>query len=463
MNATPLPASSPPAHHLLLIDDDLHLLRLLSLRLQANGYRVSTAPSLEAARALLGVEAFDLVLSDVRLPDGDGLVFFDEIRRSHPTLPVILLTAHGTIPDAVDATARGVADYLTKPYDRHVLLARIRQLLALAAPAPAGRDESWRADLHTHSKRMQQLLEEARLVAATDASVLIRGASGSGKEVLARAIHRASLRAAGPFIALNCAAIPENLLESELFGHLRGAFTGALQDRPGLFQAASGGTLFLDEIGDMPATLQAKLLRVLQEGMVRPLGAIRSQPTDARIIAATHRDLDAAISAGDFREDLYYRINVVSLELPSLDQRREDIPLLAEHFLRELAHKHGKALSGFSPAALEALVRAQWPGNVRQLRNVIEQICVLATTALVPRHLVDRALRVPPAPELPYVEAKRRFEQAYLVQLLKLTAGNVTTAARLAERNRTEFYRLLQRHGLSPRAFRDPDSPGLEA
>jgi two-component system response regulator GlrR len=301
---------------------------------------------------------------------------------------------------------------------------------------------------------MVELLEEARLVAATDASILIHGESGSGKEVLARAIHRASPRAERPFVAVNCGAIPEALLESELFGHEKGAFTGAAVRRRGLFQAADGGTLFLDEIGDMPMPLQVKLLRVLQERVVRPVGATASVPVDVRILSATHRDLDAAMRAGQFREDLFYRLNVVGLTLPALDQRREDVPLLAGHFLKIQVAKYRKRINGFAPEAMEALATAAWPGNVRQLYNVVEQVCALATTPLIPLALVLRALRVRGSEVLSYAEAKQRFERDYLVQLLKLTDGNVSDAARLADRNRTEFYRLLQKHELVPAHFR---------
>ncbi len=450
--------------HLLLVDDDTDLLRLLSIRLGASGYRITAAEGVEAARTRLGITRFDLVLSDVRLPDGDGLALFDDIRRQHPALPVILLTAHGSIPDAVEATTRGVAGYLTKPFDSQALLERIAQVLQQSAPprpadsADADADADWRDGLISRSTRMHALLDEARLIAASDASVLIRGESGTGKELLARAIHRASPRATAPFVAINCGAIPEALLESELFGHLRGAFTGATANHTGLIQAANGGTLFLDEIGDMPPALQIKLLRVLQERAVRPVGATRAEAVDLRILSATHRDLDAALAAGQFREDLYYRINVVGLDLPTLAERREDIPLLAEHFLRGLARKYDKPLAGFAPEALAALATASWPGNVRQLQNVVEQVCALATTPLIPRALVDRALRVKPLEALSYAEAKQRFERNYLIQLLKLTAGNVSDAARLAERNRTEFYRLLQRHSLAPELFRGDEA-----
>jgi len=447
----------------LVVDDDPDMLRLLSLRLSSAGYQVTSVTSAEAALTQLEIEHPQLVLSDVRLPGRDGLALFDEIRKRHPTLPVILLTAHGTIPDAVEATARGVFTYLTKPYDARELLDKIGQALALGAPAttPAkAGDESWRAEIVSRSNRMAEMLAEARMVAKSDASVLLRGDSGAGKELLARAIHRASARAAHPFIAVNCGAIPEALLESELFGHMKGAFTDAHANHKGLFQQADGGTLLLDEIGDMPPALQVKLLRVLQERAVRPLGGSQSIAVDVRIISATHRDLDAAMEAGQFREDLYYRLNVVTLHLPTLAERREDIPLLANHFLHRLASKYGKRLSGFAPEALKALATAPWPGNVRQLFNVVEQVCALSSSPLIPLALVQRALRVPTVEVQTYAQAKERFEREYLVGLRKLTDGNVADAARLADRNRTEFYRLLQKHDLTPGLFKSDAGTG---
>jgi two-component system response regulator GlrR len=433
---------------LLVVDDDPDMLRLLSMRLSSVGYQVTAVTSAETALTQLEIEHPQLVLSDVRLPGRDGLQLFDEIRKRHPSLPVILLTAHGTIPDAVEATARGVFTYLTKPYDGRELLDKIAQALALGAPAstPAkAGDESWRAEIVSRSNRMSELLAEARMVAKSDA------------------IHRASARADKPFVAVNCGAIPEALLESELFGHMKGAFTDAHANHKGLFQQADGGTLLLDEIGDMPPALQVKLLRVLQERAVRPLGASQSIEVDVRIISATHRDLDAAMEAGQFREDLYYRLNVVTLTLPPLSARREDIPLLANHFLQKLSTKYGKRLSGFAPEALKALATAAWPGNVRQLYNVVEQVCALSSSPLIPLALVQRALRVPTVEVQTYAEAKQRFERDYLVGLLKLTDGNVADAARLADRNRTEFYRLLQKHELTPGHFKaDPVAPGSE-
>ncbi|MFL9927048.1 sigma 54-interacting transcriptional regulator [Herbaspirillum lusitanum] len=447
------------APQLLLVDDDPDLLRLLSLRLQANGYRVATVGSAEAALAQMDIALPALVITDVRLPGQDGLALFDQIRLRHATLPVILLTAHGTIPDAVEATTRGAFAYLTKPYDSTLFLDKIAQALNLSAPPLLGEDEAWRADLISRSQKVAELLAEAKLVAASDASILLRGDSGTGKELLARAIHRASPRAQAPFIAVNCGAIPEQLLESELFGHVKGAFTGAVEQRDGLFQAADGGSLFLDEIGDMPLPLQVKLLRVLQERTVRQVGANHAQAVDVRVISATHRDLEAAMAEGSFREDLYYRLNVVTLNLPPLAERREDISLLANHFLQAIATRYGKRLNGFAPDALELLSMADWPGNVRQLYNVVEQVCALSTAPLIPASLVQRALRVPALDMLRYADAKQKFERDYLIRILKLTDGNVSDAARLADRNRTEFYRLLQKNGLDPRMFRGDEDP----
>jgi two-component system response regulator GlrR len=450
-------AASAISPHLLVVDDDADMLRLLTMRLTAAGYRVTAVASAEAALTQLHIERPQLVLSDVRLPGRDGLALFDDIRKQHPSLPVILLTAHGTIPDAVEATERGVFTYLTKPFDGKGLLDKIAQALALSAPAtPArrGGPEAWQSQIISRSSRMAEALAEARMVAQSDASVLLRGESGTGKELLAQAIHQASPRAGKPFVAVNCGAIPEALLESELFGHVKGAFTDAVANHKGLFQAADGGTLLLDEIGDMPPALQIKLLRVLQERVVRPLGSSQSIPVDVRIISATHRDLDAAMAEGQFRADLYYRLNVVTLTLPPLSERREDIPLLANHFLLKLAAKYDKRLSGFAPEALKALSTAAWPGNVRQLYNVVEQVCALSTTPLVPLALVQRALRSPSVQVLTFAEAKQHFERDYLVGLLKLTDGNVADAARLADRNRTEFYRLMQKHGLTPGHFK---------
>jgi two-component system response regulator GlrR len=440
---------------ILLVDDDRDLLKLISLRLTAAGYAVQTAESGAQALAQLAVARAQLVITDLRMEGMDGMALFDRIHAAMPTLPVIILTAHGTIPDAVAATRRGVFSFLTKPFDGKDLLAQVENALRLSGAAESiGEPEAWRAAIVTRSQRMEEVLRQAKLVAGSDASVLIFGESGSGKELLAQAIHLASARAKGPFMAVNCAAIPEHLLESELFGHAKGAFSGAIYAHRGLFQAAQGGTLFLDEIGDMPLALQAKLLRALQDRSVRPVGSTEMVPIDVRVISATHRDLSESIRSGAFRPDLYYRLNVVSLALPPLSDRREDVPLLCAHFVSQLAVRYGKPARTFAPEAMELLVNASWPGNVRQLLNVVEQTVALSTSPLIPATLVQQALRDDNTMMVSLDEARRAFEHDYLVRLLRTTEGNVTQAARMAQRNRTEFYKLLQRHDLSPGFFK---------
>ncbi|HRE14610.1 MAG TPA: sigma 54-interacting transcriptional regulator [Usitatibacteraceae bacterium] len=442
--------------NLLLVDDDPDLLRLLTIRLKANGYGVTAVDSGPRALAAIGASRPDLVLTDLRMDGMDGMALFQEIQASYPGLPVIILTAHGTIPDAVAAVKRGVFGYLTKPYDAEDLLAQIARALKLhGGKSRGGGGQAWREEIVTRSSLMEDLLARVQRVAASDASVLIQGESGTGKELLARAIHRASPRAAAPFVAINCGAIPETLLESELFGHTKGSFTGAIADHRGLFVAADKGTLFLDEIGDMPLALQVKLLRVIETREVRPIGATRSIPFDVRIISATHRDLAREKDAGGFREDLYYRLNVVGLRLPSLGERPEDIPLLARHFLASLAPRYGRENPAFAPDAQELLAKARWPGNVRQLYNVVEQSIALCPTEIIPVAFVEQAIQVEMHEMTSFEDARKRFERDYLTRLMKLTRGSVTQAARLARRNRTEFYKLLQRHGLEAALFKE--------
>jgi two-component system response regulator GlrR len=437
----------------LLVDDDKDLLQLIAMRLTAAGYAVTAVESGEAALAALAVSRPQVVVTDLRMHGMDGMALFDAIHRDSPSLPVVILTAHGTIPEAVMATRRGVFSFLTKPFEPKVLLDTVAEAMRLSSPT-MGDMEEWRAELITRSSAMEDLLAQARRVAASDASVCLYGASGTGKELMARAIHRASPRGEAPFVAVNCGAIPEGLLESELFGHKKGSFTGAVSDRRGLFQAAQGGTLFLDEIGDMPLPLQVKLLRALEERKVRPVGSHESHDIDVRVIAATHRKLEERIASGEFREDLYYRLNVVKLYIPTLAERREDIPLLANHFLSRLAERYRKGRLALAPEAMQLLVSAPWPGNVRQLLNVIEQAVALAPTEVIPESLVRQALDAGDTTLTPLDEARRAFERDYLVRILKITGGNVTKAARLAGRNRTEFYRLLERHSLEPGMFK---------
>ena len=438
--------------NLLLVDDDPGLLKLLGMRLTSEGFHIVTAESGQEALKLLLKEKIDLVISDLRMDEMDGMALFAEIQRPQPGMPVIILTAHGSIPDAVAATQQGVFSFLTKPVDRDALYKAIDEALELVTTVS---DEEWSKDIVTRSPQMLRLLEQAKLVAQSDVSVLINGQSGTGKEVLAQAIHRASPRAKKPFIAINCGALPEQLLESELFGHAKGAFTGAVSSREGLFQAAEGGTLFLDEIGDMPMALQVKLLRVLQERKVRPLGSNRDIDIDVRILSATHRDLPKAMERNEFREDLYYRLNVVNLRIPTLCERAEDIPDLANHLLRESAKRHKPFVRSFSTDAMKCLMTASWPGNVRQLVNVIEQCVALTTAPVISEALVTQALQGENTALPTFAEARGHFEMTYLRKLLQMTKGNVTQAARMAGRNRTEFYKLLSRHGLDANDFKE--------
>lgn len=437
---------------LLLVDDDPGLLKLLGMRLISEGYSVVTAESGPEALRVLGREKVDLVISDLRMDEMDGLQLFSEIQKGQPGMPVIILTAHGSIPDAVAATQQGVFSFLTKPVDKDALYQAIDEALEQRSPAT---DEAWRQAIVTRSPLMLRLLEQAGMVAQSDVSVLINGQSGTGKEIVAQAIHNASPRHDKPFVAINCGALPEQLLESELFGHARGAFTGAVSNREGLFQAAEGGTLFLDEIGDMPVALQVKLLRVLQERKVRPLGSNRDIEINVRIISATHRDLPKAMARGEFREDLFYRLNVVNLKIPPLSERTEDIPLLANHLLRQSADRHKPFVRAFSSDAMKRLMAANWPGNVRQLVNVIEQCVALTSSPVIGDALVEQALEGENTALPTFVEARNHFELNYLRKLLQITRGNVTHAARMAGRNRTEFYKLLSRHELDANDFKE--------
>jgi len=439
----------------LLVDDDPDLLRLLALRLTAAGFELDTVGSGVAALSRMAIFRPHVVVTDLRMDGMDGMALFDALHEQYPTLPIIILTAHGTISDAVAATQRGVFGFLTKPVDKNVLVQQVNDAIRIGHTSDAiNGSEEWRARIITQSPVMEELLSQAHRVAQSKASVFIGGESGTGKELLARAIHEASTRKDGPFVAVNCSAIPESLFESELFGHRKGAFTGATRDHQGLFRAADGGTLFLDEIGDMPKSIQVKLLRALQEMRVRPVGATQDEEVDVRIISATHTDLDKAMQEGSFREDLYYRLNVVTFQLPPLAQRREDISLLAMYFLRELSDGYGDRVKGFSPEAMECLVNSDWPGNVRQLRNVVEQSVALSSTPLIPITLIQRALRDEPTSFQSLQDARDQFERNYLIRLLQMTNGNVTQAAKLAKRNRTEFYRLLSRHGMNPSLFK---------
>jgi two-component system, NtrC family, response regulator GlrR len=442
----------PTRGRILLVDDDPGLLRLLGIRLSAEHYDVEAVES--AAEALTALPRFrpDLVITDLRMENMDGIGLLKEIQRQRPGLCVLLLTAHGTIPDAVEATQSGAFGFLTKPIDKQQLLDYVERAMKVSGLPKAEHD--WNLDIITRSVAMEECLKQAHMVSSTDTRVLITGESGTGKELIARAIHRASPRRERPFVAINCSAMAENLLESELFGHEKGAFTGAHRSHKGLFQAAHGGTLLLDEIGDMPMRLQVKLLRVLQEHQVRPVGATDPVSVDTRVISATHRDLKDLMVAGAFREDLYYRLNVVNIHLPPLRARREDVPLLVDHFLEQIAAESGQDRKVYAPEAVELLVANDWPGNVRELYNVVRQNVALSPTRVIPAEQVRSALgeRAQGLPS--FSEARDEFTRNYLSQLLQITGGNVSQAARLAKRNRTDFYKLLARHKLNSEQFK---------
>jgi two-component system response regulator GlrR len=437
---------------ILLVDDDPGLLRLLSIRLRAEEYEVEAVESAHKALAVLNRFRPDLVITDLRMDKMDGIGLLKELQSHSPGLRVLIITAHGTIPDAVTATQSGAFGFLTKPIDKDELMENVERAMKVSGSAEV--DDDWAAEIITRNKKLQETLTQAKMVAVTDTRVLITGESGTGKELLARAIHRASPRKDKPFVAINCSAMAENLLESELFGHVKGAFTGATRDHQGLFQAAEGGTLLLDEIGDMPMRLQVKLLRVLQEHQVRPVGSTEAIEVDVRVLSATHRDLQEMMREGNFREDLYYRLNVVQISLPVLDDRREDIPLLVAHFLQQISSEAEQERKVYAPEAVELLVTAEWPGNIRQLHNIVRQNVALSRSPVISGELVQSSLGEHGGKLASFSEARDEFTRNYLSQILQITTGNVSQAARLAKRNRTDFYKLLARHGLNPDSFK---------
>ena len=437
---------------ILLVDDDPGLLRLLSIRLRAEAYDVEAVESAHKALAVLNRFRPDLVITDLKMDKMDGIGLLKELQSESPGLRVVIITAHGTIPDAVTATQSGAFGFLTKPVDKDELMDTVDRAMKMSGSVEV--EDDWAAEIITRNRRLKEILAQSKMVAATDARVMITGQSGTGKELLAKAIHRASPRHDKPFVAINCSAMAEDLLESELFGHMRGSFTGATRDHDGLFKAAEGGTLLLDEIGDMPARLQVKLLRVLQEHQVRPVGSTEPVQVDVRVISATHQDLNRMMRDGSFREDLYYRLNVVHIDLPGLDARREDIPLLVSHFLQAIAKDGGHGRKVYSPEAVELLVTAEWPGNIRQLYNVVRQNVALSRSPVISGELVQSSLGEHAGKLMSFSDARDEFTRNYLSQILQITMGNVSQAARLAKRNRTDFYKLLARHDLNPDAFK---------
>lgn len=382
------------AHTILIVDDELNIRRVLERAFAKEGYQVHTAEGGHQALRILDETPCDLMLTDVVMPDMTGLELLKRARKKHPNLQVILMTAFGTIPTAVEAMRSGAYDFLTKPLDMELLRKVVRNALRepAAAPKTAPRKAPKRKQVAFigESPAIKQVLETVERVADARTTVLITGESGTGKELIARMLHERSQRASKPFVAVSCAAIPETLLEVELFGAVKGAYTGAETDRVGKFEAAHEGTLFLDEIGDIPPLIQVKLLRVLQEREIERLGSNTPIPIDVRLVAATNRNLEEAVESGAFRSDLYYRLQVVHIHLPPLRERREDIPLLASHFLKKFAEENGRALREISPEAIRQIQNACWKGNVRELENVMESAVVLAppdAEILLPEHL----------------------------------------------------------------------------
>jgi len=446
----------------LVVDDDRNLLGLMKMRLESSGYAVTTALNVQEAKTAMEGEVFALAIVDLQLGAQDGISLMEDMHAMSPGMPVIILTAHGSIESAVEAMKRGAATYLTKPFDARELILHIERAL-----------ENWRLtseisrlkgllaerygfeNIVARSEAMARVLEVVSRIAPTDSTVYIYGESGTGKELVARALHLASGRKDKPLVAINCAALPETLLESELFGHEKGSFTGAVRTSKGLFVQAQGGTIFLDEIGDMPLSIQSKLLRVLQERRFTPVGGDRPVEVDVRVIVATNKDLGKLVAEGLFREDLFYRIHVIPLELPPLRERKDDIPLLVEHFLKKFGAQMNKNVEGLTPKALQRLMLHDWPGNVRELENTIEYAMAMTRDDVIAEDGVLPGKAGLSAEQLkPLKEAKEAFEKEYLVNILLATRGNVSSASELAGKYRADFYNLLKKYDINPGDFK---------
>jgi two-component system response regulator HydG len=460
---------TPPAApgRVLVVDDEPASRELLEIILRDEGLEADTVPGGAQALSKLEAAQYDVVASDLQMPGMDGIALTQAIRERHPDLEVLILTAFGS-QESAHEVGRLQADYLRKPFDKADFLHRIARLVEKTRMARELRE--LRETLRTRrassailgdSRAIRAVLEPIAATARTDYPVLITGESGTGKELVARAIHEASHRARGPFVAVNCGAIPVTLFESEFFGHVRGAFTGAVTSRAGLFEEADGGTIFLDEIGEIGQDLQVKLLRVLQSSEVKRVGDTRTTRVDVRPICATNRDLGAMVGEGAFRQDLFYRINVIPMRLPPLRERRDDVPLLARHFLQLANAGLSTPSPGFSAAALEKLAAHSWPGNVRELENKVKQAALMANGREVRPDdvlLDSMGSRGGPAawmdPTRPYEECRDRFEREYLVQALSLNSGSVTRTADAMQMHRNSLYHLLRKHDLDPADYR---------
>jgi len=447
---------------ILVVDDDRNLLELARMRLESASYEVSTALTEEQAIEAVKAEPVDLSIVDLQLVRQDGISLMQELHAINPEMPVIILTAYGTIESAVEAMKKGAYSYLTKPFESRELLFQLEKALEnrrLNSEIKRLRgllEERYGFNnIVAKSEKMRKVLELVSRSAKTDSTIYLHGESGTGKELIAKAVHLSSDRRDQVFVAINCAALPEPLLESELFGHEKGAFTGAIRKTPGLLTQANKGTFFLDEIGDMPLSIQAKLLRVLEERKFYPVGAEKPVEVDIRLIVATNKDLDAEVKKGAFREDLFYRIHVIPIFLPPLRDRREDIPPLVEHFIEKFNERTKKEIKGLAPQAMQRLMLNDWPGNVRELEHVIEYAVAMTQTDVITEDLI--LLRTKSSAEEPWrplKQAKGAFERNYLIRLLELSGGNVSQAARLAGKYRADFYDLMRKHGLSVDDFK---------
>jgi two-component system response regulator GlrR len=447
---------------ILVVDDDQNLLELVKMRLESESYEITTASREEDAIEAVKGQAFDLSILDLQLAHRDGISLMEELHLILPEIPVIILTAYGTIESAVEAMKRGAYSYLTKPFDPRDLLFQIeralenRRLTSEVHRLKGLLSERYDfSNIVARSEKMQKVLEAVAQVGKIDSTVYIHGESGTGKELIAKAIHLASERTAKPFVAINCAAIPEALLESKLFGHEKGAFTGAIRSTKGLFVQAHEGTIFLDEIGDMSLPIQAKLLRVLQERQFYPVGSEKIVEVNVRVIVATNKDLEAQVKHGLFREDLFYRIHVIPIYLPPLRERKEDIPPLAELFLKKFCQQMKKKIKGLSPPAVQRLMLHDWPGNVRELENTIEYAVAMSQQeVLTEQYILQTKGAFPNEPLKPLKEARDEYEKNYLIQLLEICKGNVSVAAKMAGKYRADFYDLVKKHNINISDFK---------
>jgi two-component system response regulator GlrR len=450
-----------PSPKILVVDDDKNLLELLKLRLESEDYEVIAVLNEEDAVKETKKQVFDLSIIDLQLPNTDGISLMDEVHSINPEIPVIILTAYGSIESAVEAMKRGAYNYLTKPFDPRELLLQIKNalrsqglLLEIKRLKVLLEERYDFKNIVAKSEKMQKVLEKVSLVAKTDSTVAVLGESGTGKELIARAIHFASERKDKPFVAVHSAAIPETLLESELFGHEKGAFTGAIRTSRGFFVQAHEGSIFLDEIGDMPLSIQAKILRVLQERQFYPLGTEKPVEVDVRVIVATNRNLEVEVKEGRFREDLFYRILVIPITIPPLRERREDIPALVDLFLKEFSQQMKKEVKGIAPAAMQKLMLHDWPGNVRELKNAIEYAITMTRHEVITEDLILQGKSLSHDALTTLKEARDAFEKDYITRLLHITGGNVSKAAKLAGKYRADFYHLLRKHNIRPEDFK---------